>query len=41
MEYLYSEESKTPRSDVELAIILECIQAVDTLISQTEIKNRK
>ncbi|XP_034252934.1 HEAT repeat-containing protein 5B isoform X2 [Thrips palmi] len=40
MEYLYSEESKTPRSDVELTIILECIQAVDTLISQTETKNR-
>lgn len=40
MEFLYAEESKFPRSDVELALVLECIQIVDTLISLTETKNR-
>ncbi len=41
MEFLYAEESKFPRSDLELALVLECIQIVDTLISLTETKNRK
>lgn len=40
MENLYAEESKTPRSDVQLAIVLESIQIVDTLIALTETKNR-
>jgi hypothetical protein len=41
VEFLYSETSKQLTSDIELSLILESIQTVETLITLAEPKHSK
>lgn len=41
IEALYMDAAKSPKTDMELAILLECITTVETLIALAEPQNRK
>lgn len=41
IENLYADNTKTPKDDIELALILESITTVDTLITLADPQNRK
>lgn len=41
IEHLFADNTKTPKDEIELALILESITTVDTLVTLAEPQNRK